>query len=50
MSLDLVPIWTLILAVAVFMTRWNKGARLGTEGSQPFLGPPCKSPESVHFG
>jgi len=24
----------------------NKGARLGTEGSQPFLGPPCISPES----
>jgi hypothetical protein len=39
MPLDLVPIWTVILAVGVFMTRWNKGAA-----------PPCISPESVRFG
>ncbi len=38
MTLDLVPIWTLILAVAIFMTRRNKGAT-----------PPCRSPESACF-
>jgi hypothetical protein len=39
MTLDLVPIWTMILAVAVFMIRSNKGAA-----------PPCRSPESASFG
>jgi hypothetical protein len=39
MTLDLVPIWTLILGVAVFMARWNKGAT-----------PPCISPKSDCFG
>lgn len=38
MTLDLVPIWTLILAVAVIMTLGNKGAT-----------PPCRSPESDCF-
>jgi hypothetical protein len=38
MTLDLVPIWTVILAVAVFMSRGNKGAT-----------PPCRSPESAFF-
>jgi hypothetical protein len=38
MTLDLVPIWTVILAVAVFMPRGNKRAT-----------PPSKSPESDCF-